>query len=211
MVHLANCGYLLQKALVTLPKYCPFAWKCQASHSQLDSCVWLYIWCVMDQSQSCTQCFISHWILEKHLIAIDADVKQVITSWLQTLDNTVFTVQYKPWYHCGANAEMVVVTTLRSDAYHLLDMCHVLVKVTITFWHKCLLTYFVKVHWSLNRWIPKYWVFWMVGFLCHLLIIFTIICSSSDFHPAMPTQFCNLHMSCLKTFSFILHVFVWNA
>ena len=69
-------------------------------------------------------------------IAVDADVKQVITSWLQTLDNNVFTLEYKPWYHCGASAEMVVVTTLRSDVYRLLHMCHVLIKVTITFWHE---------------------------------------------------------------------------
>jgi len=68
------------------------------------------------------------------VIAIDADVNQVITSWLQTLDISVFTLEYKPWYHCGANAEMVVVTTLRSDVYHLLHMCHVLFEVTITFW-----------------------------------------------------------------------------
>ena len=79
------------------------------------------------------------------VIVIDADVKQVITSWLQTLDNSVFTLEYKPWYQCGANANMVVVTMLRSDAYQLLHMCHVLIKVTITFWHKCLLPYFVKV------------------------------------------------------------------
>ena len=59
------------------------------------------------------------------VIAIDADVKQVITSWLLTLDNSVFTLEYKPWYHCGANAAMVLVTTLRSDVYHLLHMCHV--------------------------------------------------------------------------------------
>ena len=60
-------------------------------------------------------------------IAIDAGVKQVITSWLQTLNNTVFTLAYKPWYHCGAKDEMVVATTLRSDVYHLLHMCHVLI------------------------------------------------------------------------------------
>ena len=41
-----------------------------------------------------------------------------------------------PWCHCGANAEMVVVNTLRSDMYHLLHMCHVLIEVTITFWHE---------------------------------------------------------------------------
>jgi len=65
------------------------------------------------------------------VIAVDADVKQVITSWLQKLDNSVFTLEYEPWYHCGANAKLVVVTTLRSDVYHLLHMCHVLIKVTI--------------------------------------------------------------------------------
>ena len=67
------------------------------------------------------------------MIAIGADVKQVITSWQQTLDNSVFTLEYKPWYHCGANAEMVVVSSLRSDVYHLLHMCHVLIKVTVIF------------------------------------------------------------------------------
>jgi len=35
------------------------------------------------------------------VIAVDGDVKQVITSWLQTFDNSVFTLEYKPWYHCG--------------------------------------------------------------------------------------------------------------
>ena len=64
------------------------------------------------------------------VIAIDADVKQVIASWLQTL----FTLEYKPWYHCGANGEMVAVTTLSSDVCHLHHMCNVLIKVTITFW-----------------------------------------------------------------------------
>ena len=63
----------------------------------------------------------------------DADVKQIITSWLQKPDNSVFTLECKPWYYCGPNAEMVVVTTLRSDVYRLLHMCHVLIKVTITF------------------------------------------------------------------------------
>ena len=61
------------------------------------------------------------------MIAIDADVKQVTTSWLQTLDNSVFTLEYKPWYHCGANGKMIVVTTMMSDVYHLLHMFHVLI------------------------------------------------------------------------------------
>ena len=136
VVHLPNCACFLQKVSVTLPKYWPFAWKCQASHTQVDSCLWLYIWDVMDQSHSCTHCFISHWILEKHLIAIDGDYRHL---------TTLFTLEYKPWYHCGANAKMIVVTMLRSGAYHLLHVCHVLIKVTIIFRHKCLLPYFVKV------------------------------------------------------------------
>jgi len=53
------------------------------------------------------------------MIAVDTDVTQIITS----------------WYHFGANGEMVVVTTWRSDVYHLLHMCHILIKVIITFWH----------------------------------------------------------------------------
>ncbi len=111
------------------------------------------------------------------VIAIDEDVKQVIISWLKMLDNTVFTLEYNAWYHCGANAEMVVVTTWRSDVYHLLHMCHALIKVTITFW-QVFVTLFCEsslyIHCSLNRWFPKYWVFWMVGFLCCCLIIFTM-------------------------------------
>jgi len=67
------------------------------------------------------------------VIVIDVDVKQVITSWLQILDNSVFSLEYKPWYHCGANGEMVMMTMLGSDVYHLCHMCHVLINVTITF------------------------------------------------------------------------------
>ena len=76
--------------------------------------------------------------------ATDADVKQVITSWLQTPNSSVFTVEYKPWYHCGANAEMVVVTTFRSDVYRLLHMCHVLIKVTVTFDMRVFVTLFLE-------------------------------------------------------------------
>ena len=131
------------------------------------------------------------------VMALGAAVKQVISSWLQKVDSNVFTLEYKPWYHCGANAKMVVVTMLRSDVYHLLHMCHVLIEVPITFRHEsvCYLIFLSSfyVHCSLIRWFHKYWVFWMVQFLCHFLIIFTCItCSSSDFHPAMPTQYCNL-------------------
>jgi hypothetical protein len=78
------------------------------------------------------------------VIAVDADMKQIITSWLQTLDNIVFTLACKPWYHCGTNAEMVAVTVLRSDVYNLLHMCHVLIKVS-NILTECLLPYFLKV------------------------------------------------------------------
>ena len=79
---------------------------------------------------SLTESLRSTWL---EVNAVDADVKQVITSWLQTLDNGVFILEYMPWYHCGANVEMVVVTMLRSDVCHLLHMYHVLIKVTVIF------------------------------------------------------------------------------
>jgi len=131
------------------------------------------------------------------VIAIDADVKQVITSWLQTCDNSVFTLDYELWYQCGVNAEMVVVTTLRSDVYHLHRMCRVLIKVTISFWHECLLPYFLEVLyiyiavWAGGFISTRCSVWWGLCVICWLFLQW-IICSSSDFDPAMPTQFCNL-------------------
>jgi len=65
------------------------------------------------------------------MVAVDADVKQGIASRLQTLESNVFTLDYEPWYQCGVNVEMAVVSLLRSDVYHLFHMCHVLIKVTI--------------------------------------------------------------------------------
>ena len=105
------------------------------------------------------------------VIAIDADVKQVITSWLQTLDNSVFTLEYKPWYHCGPNAEMVVVTTFRSDVYHLLHVCHVLITHNKILTWKWLLPYFLKVLciyiavWAgefLNTGCSEWWGFYVI-------------------------------------------------
>jgi hypothetical protein len=107
------------------------------------------------------------------VIAIDADVKQVITSWLQTIDNGFFTLEYKPCYHCGTNATMVMVTTLRSDVCHLLHMCHVLVKVTKTCWHECVCYPPPNIRCILSMQDHKHW-FWMVVFLCHLWIIFAM-------------------------------------
>ena len=92
------------------------------------------------------------------VIATDADVKQVIASWLHS--KSVFTLEYKPWYHCGANAEMVVVTTFRSDVYRLLHMCHVLIKVTVTFRHEsvCYLISwkFLYIRGAVNK-FPDWW------------------------------------------------------
>jgi hypothetical protein len=74
---------------------------------------------------SLTESFRSKWLQQ-----------MLMWSKLQKLDNSVFILEYKLWYHFGANAIMVVVTTLKSDVYHLLCMCHVLNKVTITSWHE---------------------------------------------------------------------------
>ena len=69
----------------------------------------------------------------------------------------------------------------------------------------------------INSGCSKWWGFCVI---CWQFLQW-IICSSNDFHPAMPTQFCNLpyiiiiywklHMSCLKIFSYILQVFVWSV
>jgi len=132
----------MQKALVTSSKYHPVACKCQASYSQLGLQLFMVVHLIGYGSV-----LILHlmFYLSLHslnpweapgwqVIAVDADVKQVITSWLHS--TSVFTLGYKPWYRCGANAEMVVVTTLRSDVYRLLHMCHVFSEVTLTFWHE---------------------------------------------------------------------------
>jgi len=106
------------------------------------------------------------------VIAVDADVKQVITFWLQTCDNSMFTLDYELSYQCGVNAEMVVVTTLRSDVYHLLHMYHVLIKVTVSFWHECLLPYFLEV-------LCMYIAVWAGGFVstgCSVWWGFCVIC-----------------------------------
>ena len=76
-------------------------------------------------------------------IAVDADVKQL--SPLGYRHST--TVPYPGIYALvplWANGEMVVVTTLRCDVYHLLHICHVLVKVTITLWRVFVTLFFLK-------------------------------------------------------------------
>jgi len=138
----------------------------------------------MDQPQSCIQCFIAHWTLRSAWQASDCN-----RCWCQAsyhlLDTDTrqqcLTLERKPWYHCGANAEMVVVTMFRSVVFHLLHMCHVLIRVKITFWHEsvCLFESSLYIHCSLSRWVSI--IYW------------------------------KSQMSCLKMFSCILQVFVWNV
>ena len=120
-------------------------------------CLWLYIQIL------CSVFYLSlhTWeVPDWQVTVIDADVRHVITSWLQTLDSSAFTLGYKPWYHCGANAKMIVMTMLRSDVYHLLHMCHVLINVIITFWHEsvCYLIFFL-ISWCI------YIAFWAGEFI----------------------------------------------
>jgi len=77
------------------------------------------------------------------MVAVDADVKQGIASWLQTLDSNVFTLDYEPWYQCRVNVEMAVVSLLRSDVYHLFHMCHILIKVTMSVFYLIFWKFFV--------------------------------------------------------------------
>ena len=87
----------------------------------------------------------------------------------------VFTLEYKLWSHCGANTEMVVVTALRSDVYHLLHMCHVVISHNNILTWQCLLPYFLKVLFFYTLQSEQVnSVFWMVEFLCHLLINVTM-------------------------------------
>ena len=99
---------------------------------------------------------------------------------------------------------MVAVTALRSDVYHLLHMCHVLIKVTMSYWAG----EFINTEW---------WGFCVICWQFLQWIIYSI----SDFRPAMPKQFCNLHYisfiyweltyDLFENFSYILQVFMWNV
>ena len=121
------------KGLGYFAKHCPSAWKCQTSYTQLDSC----FGCMSDR----------FWISLNLVPSVLSVTESLRTTWLASdcsrcwceagyhLLTTNIRQQYLyPWYHCGANAEMIVVNMLRSDVYHVLHMCHVLIKVTITFW-----------------------------------------------------------------------------
>jgi hypothetical protein len=75
------------------------------------------------------------------VIAIDADVKQVITSWLQTLDSSVFTLVPLWGKCCDGNGDYVAVWCVPSAAHvPCIDGSH----DNIRTW-EWLLPYFVKV------------------------------------------------------------------
>jgi hypothetical protein len=103
------------------------------------------------------------------VIAVDADVKPVITSWLQRLHNIFFTLENKP---CGRNAEMVAVATMRSVVYHLFH--------SATYWSKS------QQHSDIERLFPyllnvlcEYIAFWAGKFIrtgCSEWWGFCVIC-----------------------------------
>jgi len=62
-----------------------------------------------------------------------ANLKQTVTSWLQTLDQISCTWGCKPHYHSGTNAWMLSVPALRSDVYNPLKACHVYIRDWIRF------------------------------------------------------------------------------
>jgi len=139
----------MRKASVT-SEYCPSAWQCQASYTQLDLQLFVAVHLIRSGSVPILRLLfylsLNPWEAPGwQVIAIDADVKQGITSWLQKLDNSVFILQYKLCYHYGANAKMVVVTMLRwcvTSAAHVpcIGQSH---NIILTW--ECLLLYFFKV------------------------------------------------------------------
>jgi hypothetical protein len=113
-----------------------FACKCQASCTQLDLQLFMAVHLIGYGSvpilRSVFYLSLNSLNLEKHLAGKWLQY-MLLWSKLSPLGYRHSTTVSLPWYNCGANAEMVVVTTLRSDVYHLL---HVLIKVTVTFWHE---------------------------------------------------------------------------
>ena len=141
-------------ALVTSPN-CPFAWNFQASYSQLD--LTAVYGCRSDRL----------WISPKLALSVLSLTESLRSTWLAgdcsrcwceasyhllatDTCNSVFTLEYKPWDHCGTNMEVVVVTWC--DVYRQIHMCHVLIKVTITFWHEsvCYLIFWKFVVYALQ-------------------------------------------------------------
>ena len=64
----------------------------------------------------------------------DANMKQAFTSCQETNDMYYFYATIQVLEQQWKNAQTSVLTTCRSDVYHLLNMCHVHTKVRIKFW-----------------------------------------------------------------------------
>jgi hypothetical protein len=74
----------------------------------------------------------------------DADLKQSVTSWPQTLDTDFLCAGMQTYVSASVRC-LSVVTTWRSDMYHVLPMCHVYIEVGTRFSAcECLLPYFLK-------------------------------------------------------------------
>jgi len=84
VVHLAYGGHFLQNASVTSRKYCPWAavYGCKSQGYGSFPILYSVFYLSLNPSEA----------PGRQVIATDADVKQVITSWLQKLDNSVFTL-----------------------------------------------------------------------------------------------------------------------
>ena len=174
MVHLAYGSHFLQKASVTLPHYCPFAWECQALYTQL--AVHLIACGSVPVLYSVFYISLNPWEAPGwQVTAIDADVKRVITSWLQTFNNSALTWnislgtivgQMPRWWWWLQWCLMWTICFMCSMYWSL----HSDMRVFVTLFFESSL----YIHCSLSWWVHKYWILWMVGFLCHLLIIFTM-------------------------------------
>ena len=136
VVHLAYGGHFLQKASVTSQNYYPFCMKMSGvihPPGQLFMAVHLMGYGSVPILRSMFHLSLNQWEAPGwQVIAIDDDVKQVITSYLQTLDNSVFTLEYKPWYRFGANASALHVSCVDQSHNYILT------------W-ECLFLYFLKV------------------------------------------------------------------
>jgi hypothetical protein len=61
----------------------------------------------------------------------DAEMKQAVTFWLQTLDTDFFHASTKALVSQWQKCLMLLVNTWRSGVYHLLPMRHVYIEVRI--------------------------------------------------------------------------------
>jgi hypothetical protein len=63
----------------------------------------------------------------------DADMKQAVSFLLQTLDTVCPAQVYRTCYNGGTDAQMSVLTILKSGVYHLLHVYHIHENVRINF------------------------------------------------------------------------------